>query len=56
MERANCQIYLKYNGCGNQKIQDWVDMDNVRARDWLKSQGRENEDYRSFEFEKGIEL
>ena len=49
MERGNCQIYLKYDGCGNEKIQEWVDMDTTQAKDWLISQGRENEDYRSFE-------
>ena len=49
MKKGDCQIYLKYNGCGNDKIQEWVDMDTNKARDWLISVGRDNEDYRSFE-------
>ena len=43
------QIYLKWNGCGNEKIQEWVDMDTVKSRDWLISQNRDKADYRSFE-------
>ena len=49
MKKGDCQIYLKYNGCGNDKIQEWVDMDTNKARDWLISVGRDKEDYRSFE-------
>jgi glycosyltransferase involved in cell wall biosynthesis len=49
MKRGDCQIYLKYNGCDNSKIQEWVDMDTTVARDWLISQNRDKEDYRSFE-------
>jgi len=49
MKRGDCQIYLKYNGCGNKKIQEWVDMDTVKARNWLISVGRDKEDYRNFE-------
>jgi len=49
MKRADCQIYLKYNECGNEKIQEWVDMDTIKARDWLISNGRDKEDYRTFE-------
>ena len=29
MKKGDCQIYLKYNGCGNDKIQEWVDMDTM---------------------------
>ena len=49
MKKGDCQIHLKYNGCGNPKIQEWVDMDTVKSRDWLISQNRDKEDYRSFE-------
>ena len=53
MKRGDCQIYLKYNGCGNKKIQEWVDMDTVNARDWLISMGRDKEDYKNFELNEG---
>ena len=49
MKRGDCQIYLKYNECGIEKIQDWVNMDTIKARDWLISKGRDKEDYRTFE-------
>ncbi len=49
MKRGDCQIYLKYNGCGIEKIQDWVNMDTIKARDWLISKGRDKEDYQTFE-------
>ena len=49
MKRGDCQIYLKWNGCGNEKIQEWVDMDTHKAKDWLMSKGRDTEDYRTFE-------
>ena len=48
MEEDNCKIHLKYNGFANSKIQEWIDMDTVKARDWLISQNRGNEDYKSF--------
>jgi len=48
MEEDNCKIYLKYNGFGNSKIQEWIDMDTVKARDWLVQAGREAEDYKKF--------
>ena len=49
MKRGDCQIYLKWNGCGNEKIQEWVDTDTIKAKDWLMSRGRDTEDYRTFE-------
>jgi len=49
MKQGDCQIYLKWNDCGNEKIQEWVDMDTVKARDWLISHGRNKENYKEFE-------
>jgi glycosyltransferase involved in cell wall biosynthesis len=52
MKRGDCQIFLKYNGCGNPKIQEWIDMDTVVAGNWLISKNRQNENYKDFELEK----
>ena len=49
MKRGDCQIYLKWNGCGNEKIQEWVDTDTIKAKDWLVSRGRDKEDYKTFQ-------
>ena len=49
MMKGDCQIRLKWNNCGNTKIQDWVDMDTITAKEWLISQGRDKENYKEFE-------
>ena len=48
MKEGDCKIHLKYNGCGNQKIQEWVDMDTQVAAKWLKDNNRNKESYKSF--------
>jgi hypothetical protein len=48
MDVGDCQIYLKYNNSGNDKIQAWVDSDTVRATNWLIRNNRQNEDYKKF--------
>lgn len=56
MKRGDCQIYLKYNNCGNEKIQEWVDMDTTKARDWLISIDRDKENYMNFELNMGEKI
>ena len=45
------QIYLKYNGFGNAKIQEWVDMDTQVAAQWLIENNRDKESYTTFRIE-----
>lgn len=48
MKEGDCKIHLKYNGCGNLKIQEWIDMDTQVAAKWLKDNNRDKESYKSF--------
>ena len=56
MKQGDCQIYLKWNNCGNKKIQEWVDMDTTKAKDWLISVCRDKEDYKNFELNTGEKI
>ena len=47
MKEGDCKIYLKYNGFGNEKIQEWVDMDTQG----LKEHNRDGESYTTFKIE-----
>ena len=51
MKEGDCKIYLKYNGFGNDKIQEWVDMDTQVAAQWLKENNRDKESYTTFKIE-----
>ena len=51
MKEGDCKIYLKYNGFGNEKIQEWVDMDTQVAAQWLKEHNRDRESYTTFKIE-----
>jgi glycosyltransferase involved in cell wall biosynthesis len=48
MKEGDCKIYLKYNGYGNPKIQEWVDIDTQVAAKWLKENNRDKESYKTF--------
>ena len=48
MKEGDCKIYLKYNGYGNPKIQEWVDIDTQVAAKQLKENNRDKESYKTF--------
>jgi hypothetical protein len=48
MKEGDCQIYLKYNNYPNKKIQEWVDMDTIKAAGWLIENKRNKESYKTF--------
>lgn len=49
MHEGDCKIFLKYNKCGIEKIQEWIDMDTTNAQKWLRERRLQNEDYRKFQ-------
>ena len=51
MKEGDCKIFLKYDGFGNSKIQEWIDMDTLAAKEWLTSVNRHTEDYKQFRLE-----
>ena len=48
MKEGDCKIYLKYNGCGNKKIQEWIDVDTRVAAQWLKENNLNTQLYSDF--------
>ena len=48
MKEGDCKIHLKYNGCENTKIQEWIDMDTQVAAKWLRENNRDKESYKTF--------
>ena len=55
MKEDDCKIHLKYNGFGNAKIQEWINMDTQAAAQWLQDNNCSKEAYSKFRLEQYYE-